>query len=56
MEILKELVSGRNYRSIGKKLFISPLTVRKHVSNIYDKLQVNSRAQIINIAYKNKWI
>lgn len=56
MEILKELVSGRNYRSIGEKLFISPLTVRKHVSNIYDKLQVNSRAQIINIAHKNKWV
>jgi len=56
MEILKELVSGKNYKAIGEKLFISPLTVRKHVAHIYDKLHVNSRAQIINLAHKNKWV
>ncbi|HMR91381.1 MAG TPA: response regulator transcription factor [Chitinophagaceae bacterium] len=56
MEILKELVSGKNYKAIGEKLFISPLTVRKHVAHIYGKLHVNSRAQVINIAHKNKWI
>ncbi|MFT3980825.1 MAG: response regulator transcription factor [Ferruginibacter sp.] len=56
MEILKEMVSGKNYKSIGEKLFISPLTVRKHAAHIYEKLHVNSRAQAINIAYKKKWI
>jgi DNA-binding NarL/FixJ family response regulator len=56
MEILKEMVTGKNYKAIGEKLFISPLTVRKHVSHIYEKLHVNSRAQIINLAHKNKWI
>lgn len=56
VEILKELSSGKNYRAIGEKLFISALTVRKHVSNIYEKLHINSRAQAINIAYKKKWI
>ncbi len=56
MEILVELVSGKNYKAIGEKLFISPLTVRKHVSNIYEKLHVNSRAQIINLAHRKKWI
>jgi len=56
MEILKEMVTGKNYKAIGEKLFISPLTVRKHISNIYEKLHVNSRAQVINLAYKNKWI
>jgi DNA-binding NarL/FixJ family response regulator len=56
MDVLKEMVSGKNYKAIGEKLFISPLTVRKHASNIYDKLHVNSRAQIINIAHKKKWI
>ena len=43
-------------KAIGEKLFISPLTVRKHVANIYEKLHVNSRAQIINLAHKHKWI
>jgi DNA-binding NarL/FixJ family response regulator len=56
MEILKEMVTGKNYKAIGEKLYISPLTVRKHTANIYEKLHVNSRAQIINLAYKNKWI
>lgn len=56
MEILKEMVTGKNYKSIGEKLFISPLTVRKHVAHIYEKLHVNSRAHIINLAHKNKWI
>jgi DNA-binding NarL/FixJ family response regulator len=56
MEVLKELASGKNYKFIGEKLFISPQTVRKHVANIYDKLHVNSRTQIINIAHKKKWI
>jgi DNA-binding NarL/FixJ family response regulator len=56
MDVLKELVSGKNYKAIGEKLFISPQTVRKHVANIYEKLHVNSRAQVINIAHKKKWI
>ncbi len=56
LEILKEIVTGKNYKAIGEKLFISPLTVRKHVAHIYEKLHVNSRSQVINLAYKNKWI
>jgi DNA-binding NarL/FixJ family response regulator len=55
-EILRELSSGASYSSIGEKLFISPLTVRKHVANLYEKLHVSSRAQIINLAHKNKLI
>jgi DNA-binding NarL/FixJ family response regulator len=56
IEILKELSSGASYNLIGEKLFISPLTVRKHVTNLYEKLHVSSRAQIINLAHKNKLI
>jgi DNA-binding NarL/FixJ family response regulator len=56
MDVLSELISGKNYKAIGEKLFISPLTVRRHVKNIYAKLHVNSRAQVINIAHKVKWI
>jgi DNA-binding NarL/FixJ family response regulator len=56
MDVLKELASGKHYKFIGEKLFISPQTVRKHVANIYEKLHVNSRAQVLNIAHKKKWI
>ncbi len=55
-EILKELVKGSSPQDIADKLFISPNTVRTHVNNIYKKLHLNSRTQIINLAYKNKWI
>jgi DNA-binding NarL/FixJ family response regulator len=56
MDILKELATGKSYKSIGEKLFISPFTVRKHVSNIYNKLHVDSRIQVINVAQRNKWV
>lgn len=56
MQILKEIVVGNSPNAIAEKLFISPNTVRTHVNNIYKKLHLNSRSQIINLAYKNKWI
>lgn len=56
MEILKEVVKGYNHHEIAEKLFISPNTVRTHVNNIYKKLHLNSRSQVMNLAYKNKWI
>ncbi|HVB03825.1 MAG TPA: response regulator transcription factor [Chitinophagaceae bacterium] len=55
-EILKFLVEGLEYRQIGEKLFISPATVRTHIAHIYQKLHVNTRMQLIRLAYKNKWI
>lgn len=55
-EILKELATGASYQMIGDKLFISPLTVRKHVANLYEKLHASNRTQIINIAQKNRLI
>ncbi len=55
-EILKELASGATYNAIGEKLFISPLTVRKHVANLYEKLHVSTRMQIVSIAQKNNLI
>ena len=51
MEILKEMVTGKNYKAIGEKLFISPLTVRKHVAHIYEKLHVQNRTEAVNRYY-----
>lgn len=56
MDILKELATGKSYKSIGEKLFISPFTVRKHVSNIYTKLHVDNRVQVLRVAQKNRWV
>ncbi|MFY8005286.1 MAG: DNA-binding response regulator, partial [Chitinophagaceae bacterium] len=55
MEILHGIVDGCNYQQIAEKLFISPHTVRKHISNIYDKLHVSNKTAAIKIALKKNW-
>ena len=55
-EILKYMINGWDAKKISAELDISVLTIRKHIANIYQKLHVNSKAQIISLAYKNKWI
>jgi DNA-binding NarL/FixJ family response regulator len=47
-EILQYLSKGYRYKEISGFLFISIETVRKHIHNIYDKLQVNSRTDALN--------
>ena len=54
-DILEHTVNGKDAKQIAIILNISVLTVRKHIANIYEKLQVQSKAQIIQIAHKNNW-
>lgn len=56
LEILKFTINGWDAKRIASELDLSVLTVRKHISNIYQKLHVNSKAQIISLAHKNKWV
>lgn len=46
-EVLNLLALGKSYASIGQELFLSVDGVRYHIRHIYEKLQVNSRAQAI---------
>ncbi len=46
-EMLENLSRGYRYKEIADKLFISLDTVRTHVRNIYEKLQVNCRAEAL---------
>ncbi len=46
-EILEQLSKGFRYKEIADKLYLSIDTVRTHVRNIYEKLQVNSRAEAL---------
>jgi DNA-binding NarL/FixJ family response regulator len=55
-EILQQMVNGWDAKQIASVLSLSVLTVRKHIANIYEKLHVNSKAQIISLAHKNKWV
>lgn len=56
LDILKGLVQGLDYKSVAEKLFISPHTVRTHITNIYKKLHVSSKMQAVMLAVKNKWV
>lgn len=46
-EVLDLIAAGLNNTEITRKLFLSPKTVRNHISNIFAKLQVADRAQAI---------
>lgn len=48
-DVLYLLVDGLEYKEIAARLNISPLTVRKHISNVYDKLHISSKAQAIRL-------
>lgn len=56
VEILEQLKLGYDYNKIAEKLFISPFTVRKHIENIYRKLQVNNKIQAVQKAIQNRII
>ena len=47
-EILHLLSQGLRYKEIADKLYLSIETVRTHIRNIYEKLQVNSRTEALN--------
>ncbi len=56
LEILQGLKSGRGYKQVAAALSISEGTVRKHVENIYRKMQVNNKVSAINLAADKRWL
>ncbi|MEQ6123614.1 response regulator transcription factor [Pseudotenacibaculum sp. MALMAid0570] len=55
-EILTQLSKGLNYNEIAQNLTISPSTVRKHIENIYKKLQVHNKMEAVLKAQKRNLI
>jgi DNA-binding CsgD family transcriptional regulator len=49
-DILDRIAKGHTNLEIGRQLFISEKTVRNHVTRIFEKLGVHSRAQAIVLA------
>jgi DNA-binding NarL/FixJ family response regulator len=54
MEVLKLVATGRNNREIAKELFITENTVKNHVRNILEKLQLHSRMEAVVYAVREK--
>jgi len=55
-QILDLIAKGKDRCQIANELFIEIETVKTHVKNIYIKLNVNSKADALNIARKNRLI
>lgn len=49
-DVLKGIAQGLTNKQIGELLFVSENTVKKHINNIYFKLDVNRRTQAISKA------
>ena len=52
-EVLGLLTQGYTYKDVAKELFISDTTVKTHVNNIFQKLQVSDRTQAVLYAINN---
>ncbi len=54
-DVLEWMVSGMDAKSIATQMDLSVHTVRKHIANIYEKLHVCSKSQVISLAHKEGW-
>ncbi|RZI83385.1 MAG: response regulator transcription factor [Microbacterium sp.] len=54
LEVLRLVATGLNNREVAKQLFISENTVKNHVRNILDKLQLHSRMEAVMYAVREK--
>lgn len=56
IQVLEQLSKGLSYNLIAENLFLSSGTIRKHIENIYKKLQVHNKLEAIEKAKKNNLI
>ena len=56
IDVLNQLSTGMDYKQIAENLIISPATVRKHIENIYTKLQVHNKMEAVKIAQRHRII
>ena len=56
LEVLRLVAAGKTNRAIAADLVISDKTVARHLSNIFDKLGVSSRAAATAYAYEHDLI
>jgi len=56
IEVLEQLSKGLKYNLIAENLFLSVGTIRKHIENIYTKLQVHNKLEAIQKAKNNNLI
>lgn len=53
-QVVNGLVEGLSYKLIADRMSVGLETVREHIKNVYRKLQVNSKAEVIAKSYKGE--
>lgn len=53
-EIIEQIHSGLEYKQIADKLHLSTKTVHRHVQNLFEKLNVHSKIELLNVIYDRK--
>ena len=56
MEVVQFVAQGFQNKGIGKELFISEKTVKNHLHNIFDKLGVSDRLELVLYAIHHRLI
>jgi DNA-binding NarL/FixJ family response regulator len=56
IEVLEQLSKGLNNKRIADNLFLSVSTVKKHIENIFTKLQVHNRIEAIQKGKNNNYL
>jgi DNA-binding NarL/FixJ family response regulator len=56
LEVLLLAARGLSNDEIGDRLFIAPSTVRRHLANVYEKMDVHSRSEATRKALTEEWI
>lgn len=56
IDVLEQLCKGLTYTVIAENLILSPSTIRRHIENIYTKLQVHNKLEAVQKAKNNNLI
>jgi DNA-binding CsgD family transcriptional regulator len=52
-QVLFWVARGKTDKEVAALLYVSPLTVKKHLEHIYEKLEVKSRTEAVALALKS---
>ena len=48
LEVARHYSRGQSYKEIARELDVAPSTIRNHLASIYQKLEINSKAQLVS--------
>jgi two-component system NarL family response regulator len=55
LQVLRLVADGLSYKEVGARLYLSPRTVKYHMSEIMDRLHLENRAQVLAHAGRMGW-